>query len=123
MRFVVKRLVSFTIILGFGFILTVSFVINTVIEVTMQNVGQRLGMAEGLAQVANYCVSFLVITILLAAIYRYMPDARVRWRDVALAAVLASLLFSLGKAVLQWYFELADPAASWAARPLPWRQF
>jgi membrane protein len=68
-------------------------------------------MAEGLAQIANYMLSFLVITILLAAIYRYMPDARVGWRDVILAAVLASLLFSLGKAVLQWYFEIADPAA------------
>ena len=111
LRFVLKRLVSLTMVLGFGFILIVSFVINTIIEVALHTVGQRFGMAEGLAGVANHLISFGVITILLGAIYRYMPDARIHWRDVLLASVLASLLFSLGKAVLQWYFELANPAA------------
>lgn len=111
LRFVLKRIVSLTMVLGFGFILIVSFVINTVIEVTLNAVGERLGFAEGLAGVANHLISFAVITILLAAIYRYMPDARIHWRDVLLASVMASLLFSLGKAVLQWYFELANPAA------------
>ncbi len=110
-RFVIKRLVSLAMVLGFGFILIVSFVINTVIEVMLHTIGEQIGMAEGLAQVANHLVSFAVITILLAAIYRYMPDATIDWRDVFLASVLASLLFSLGKAVLQWYFEIADPAA------------
>lgn len=111
LRFVIKRLVSLAMVLGFGFILIVSFVINTIIEVALNTLGERIGMAEGLAGVANHMVSFAVITILLAAIYRYMPDARIGWRDVLLASVLASLLFSLGKAVLQWYFEIADPAA------------
>lgn len=111
LRFVLKRIVSLTMVLGFGFILIVSFVINTVIEVALHTLGERFGMAEGLAQVANHLISFAVITILLAAIYRYMPDARIHWRDVILASVLASLLFSLGKAVLQWYFEIANPAA------------
>ncbi len=98
-------------VLGFGFILIVSFVINTVIEVALHSIGERLGVAENLAQTANHLVSFGVITVLLAAIYRYMPDARIQWRDVILASVIASLLFTLGKAVLQWYFEMADPAA------------
>lgn len=111
LRFLLKRVVSLTMVMGFGFILIVSFVINTIIEVALHMIGERLGMAESLAQVANHLVSFAVITVLLAAIYRYMPDARILWRDVFLASVLASLLFSLGKAVLQWYFEIANPAA------------
>lgn len=111
LRFLIKRIVSLTMVLGFGFILIVSFVINTIIEVALNTIGERLGVAEGLAQMTNHLISFAVITILLAAIYRYMPDARIHWRDVLLASVLASLLFSLGKAVLQWYFEIANPAA------------
>lgn len=111
LRFLLKRVISLTMVMGFGFILIVSFVINTIIEVALHMLGERLGMAESLAQVANHLVSFAVITVLLAAIYRYMPDARILWRDVFLASVMASLLFSLGKAVLQWYFEIADPAA------------
>ncbi len=110
-RFVLKRIVSLTMVLGFGFILIVSFIINTVIAIMLNTIGERLGIAEGLAGAANHLISFAVITILLAAIYRYMPDARIHWRDVLLASVLASLLFALGKAVLQWYFEIADPAA------------
>ena len=111
LRFLAKRLISLAMVLGFGFILIVSFIVNTVIEVVLNSIGEQFGMAEGLAQMANHLVSFAVITVLLAAIYRYMPDARIQWRDVLLASVLASLLFSLGKAVLQWYFEIANPAA------------
>lgn len=111
LRFLLKRVISLTMVMGFGFILIVSFVINTIIDVILHTIGERLGMAESLAQVANHIVSFAVITVMLAAIYRYMPDARILWRDVFLASILASLLFSLGKAVLQWYFEIADPAA------------
>lgn len=111
MRFVWKRLVSLAMVLGFGFILIVSFVVNTVIAVSLQTIGQHMGIAAGLAELANQLVSFAVITVMLAAIYRYMPDARINWQDVILAAVLAALFFALGRAVLQWYFEIADPAA------------
>ncbi len=111
LRILLKRVISLTMVLGFGFILIVSFIVNTIIAIVLNSIGERFGMAEGLAVMANHLVSFAVITILLAAIYRYMPDARIGWRDVLLASVLASLLFSLGKAVLQWYFEIANPAA------------
>lgn len=111
MHFLLKRILSLAMVLGFGFILIVSFVINTVIEVVLQSIGEHLGMTLELASITNYLVSFVAISILLAAIYRYMPDARVEWRDVFIAAVLTSLLFSAGRAVLQWYFELANPAA------------
>lgn len=111
MHFFLKRILSLTMVLGFGFILVVSFIINTVIEVVLQTIGERIGVTMELAAVANYLVSFAVITIILAAIYRYMPDARIQWRDVLIAAVLTSLLFAAGRAVLQWYFELANPAA------------
>ncbi len=110
-RFLIKRLVSLTMVLGFGFILIVSFIVNMVIEVTIRNIGAQLSIGQGLASTANYLVSFAVITLLLAAIYRYMPDARIAWRDVMVAAVIASLLFALGRALLQWYFEMANPAS------------
>ncbi len=122
-RFLIKRLVSLTMVLGFGFILIVSFIIvNMVIEVTIRNIGAQLSIGQGLASTANYLVSFAVITLLLAAIYRYMPDARIAWRDVMVAAVIASLLFALGRALLQWYFEMANPASQLGSAAASWLQ-
>ncbi|MCC6510305.1 MAG: YihY/virulence factor BrkB family protein [Pirellulaceae bacterium] len=111
LHFLLKRIISLTMVLGFGFILIVSFVVNSVIEVVLNTIGNHFGATEGLANLANHLISFLVITVLLGAMYRYLPDARIHWRDVLLAAVLASMFFSLGRALLQWYFELANPAA------------
>ena len=111
LHFLLKRILSLAMVLGFGFIMIVSFVVNTIIEVALKTVGDRLGLTYGWAGVANFIVSLFVIAILLAAIYRYLPDARIAWKDVVIAAVLASLLFAAGRALLQIYFEYADPAA------------
>jgi len=111
LHFILKRILSLTMVLGFGFILLVSFVVNTFIEVSLTAIGDRLGMSVAWATVANYLVSLVVIAVLLGGMYRYMPDARIGWRDVFVAAGLASILFAIGRAVLQWYFEFANPAA------------
>lgn len=110
-HFILKRFLSLAMVLGFGFILIVSFVVNTVVEVTLTSIGDRLGLSLAWAAITNYIVSLVVIAIMLAAMYRYMPDARIAWRDVFLAAGLASILFAAGRAVLQWYFQFANPAA------------
>jgi membrane protein len=111
LRFVRKRIISLAMVLGFGFILIVSFVVNAIIEVTLRRIGDFVGLSWGWANLANFIVALVVIAIMLAAIYRYMPDARIAWSDVLLAAVLASLLFAVGRAVLQLYFQYANPAA------------
>ena len=111
LHFVLKRILSLAMVLGFGFLLIVSFIINTIIEFVLKSVGDRMGLTWGWASAANFIVALLVIAILLAAIYRYLPDARIAWKDVYMAAILASLLFALGRTILQVYFEYANPAA------------
>lgn len=111
MHFLLKRILSLAMVLGFGFIMIVSFVVNTAIEVLLKTVGDRMGLTLGWASVANFIVALFVIAILLAAIYRYLPDARIAWRDVFIASILASLLFAVGRALLQVYFEFANPAS------------
>lgn len=110
-RFLIKRVVSLAIVLGFGFILLVSFIVNTIIAFCVNLVGNRLGLTSSLASAANFAVSLVVIAVMLAAMFRYLPDARIRWRDAAVGASLASLMFALGRALLQMYFEIANPAA------------
>ncbi len=110
-RFLLKRALSLAMVLGFGFILIVSFTVNTIIEVVLTTIGDQVGLTLAWANVANVIVSFFVIAILLAGIYRYLPDARIQWRDVFWAACISSLLFAVGKLILQFYFEVANPAA------------
>lgn len=54
-------------------------------------------------QVVNFIVSFLVITVLFALIFKYVPDVKIRWRDVWLGAVVTALLFTLGKFAIGLY--------------------
>jgi membrane protein len=110
-HFVFKRFVSLAMVLGFGFILLVSFILSTIIDAVMRYVEQGLGMSTTIAALANFAVSLMVIGIILAAMYRYLPDARIDWSDALVGAALASVLFAVGRALLQVYFEFTNPAA------------
>ncbi|MBB3209224.1 membrane protein [Rhodopirellula rubra] len=107
--FATKRLLSFGMILGLGFVLVVSFVISGVLESLTQMVGNSIGFNAELGSAINQLVSFLVITVTFAAIFRFMPDAKIRWRDVWVGAAFTSVLFLLGRLALSIYLSYSDP--------------
>jgi membrane protein len=82
-----QRFLSMAMVLGVGFLLLVSLVIDAAIS----------AMSKGLYQPLQLLVSLGVITVLFAMIFRYLPDTHVEWRDVWLGAGFTSLLFVLGK--------------------------
>lgn len=107
--FIFKRLLSLGLILGLGFFLLASLIINTLLSISIEFVGTRLGISEWLGKVANYTVSTVIITIIFGSIFKFMPDARIRWRDVGIGALGTSVMFLLGRRGLQWYLSFADP--------------
>ena len=72
-------------------------------------------LSEGILNIANTLLSFIVTTGLFAAIYRIMPDARIEWRDVALGAAVTSLLFTVGKLLIGLYLGNASFASTYGA--------
>ncbi len=105
-----SRLLSFTMVLGVAFLLLVSFVISAVLS-ALGNLGQGwLPGIDWLWQIVNFIVSFGVITLLFAAIYKVLPDAEVVWRDVWIGAAVTALLFTVGKTLLGWYLGNAGSA-------------
>jgi membrane protein len=60
-------------------------------------------------------VSFVVITALFAALYRYLPAARIDWRDVGAGAIASALLFVLGKSAIGYYLGGTDPGNAYGA--------
>ena len=97
-----KRLASFALLLGIGFLLLVSLVLSAAISSFQSWVERGWEVSPLLLQSANICVTFLLFTLLFAMIYRILPDREIAWRDVALGAIAASVAFDLGK----WLFGL-----------------
>lgn len=76
---------------------------------------ERLPAHEVMLQVTNMVVSFLIITVLFAAIFKALPDARIGWRETAIGAVLTSTLFAIGKYGIGVYLGQASPGSVYGA--------
>lgn len=103
MGFVRDRLVSYTMVLAVGFLLVVSLVVSAVLTAVSGIVGGFLTIDAATAHILDLVVSFAIITLLFAVIYKYVPDVRIAWRDVWMGAATTSLLFSAGKVLIGFY--------------------
>jgi membrane protein len=110
-----KRLVSMTMVLGVGFLLLVSLVLSAAVSVVGQYFADLLPGGELLWQAVNFALSFLVVTLLFAAIYKVLPDATVAWRDVWIGAAVTSLLFAVGKLLIGLYLGHASVGSAYGA--------
>jgi membrane protein len=110
-----KRLFSFLMVLAVGFLLVVSLVLSAALAWLGAYFLRLLpGWASGV-QVANVLLSFVVITVFFALMFKYMPDAQTAWRDVWLGAATTALLFSLGKQVIGFYLARSSLASAFGA--------
>ena len=112
-NFIMKRLLSLGMILGIAFLLIVSLALSAILSLA----GDRLGggFPDGVLHVANFAVSFTVVTLLFAAIFKLLPDAVIEWRDVWVGAVVTSLLFVAGKFALGLYLGHSEPGQAFGA--------
>ncbi|MBD0334887.1 MAG: YihY/virulence factor BrkB family protein [Cyanobacteria bacterium Co-bin13] len=110
--FVQKRLLSFSMILVIGFLLLVSLVLSTTLSAFSGYLSQWV---EGLGWVLNTAISLGLITFLFAAIFKYLPDAHIAWKDVIIGAFITTLLFTLGKYLLGLYLGNASVGSTYGA--------
>jgi membrane protein len=113
--FVKERLFSFTLVLAIGFILVVSLALSAWIAALGAWSASILPAHEAILHILNFVVSFAIITGLFSAIYRFLPDVRMEWRDVMLGGAVTSLLFTLGKLALGIYLGKASFASTYGA--------
>jgi membrane protein len=112
-QFVHKRILSFAMILAIAFLLIVSLVVTTAVAAFQERIGGWLphDVSKVLLLTANFVVSLLVFVILFAAMFKWMPDVRIAWRDAALGAIVTAALFMVGKFLLGLYLGRQDPSA------------
>lgn len=109
------RLASMLLVVAVGGVMLLSVVADAAIAVTGKFAEARLVGGELLWQAAQLLVSTVVLTVLFAAVFRYLPKARVTWRDVRLGAAVTAVLFVLGKFALGIYLRKAAVGSAFGA--------
>ena len=102
-------------VFGIGFLLLVSMALTTFLTAATSSLGSKLPISETLAHVLNFVVSFAVISVLFALIFKYLPDVKVPLRKVWIGGVGTALLFTAGKYLLAWYLGRQSTTSSYGA--------
>lgn len=113
-KMLLNRLLSFSLVIGLGFVLMVSLVIDRLIDFFNEKLLEFFPEAAVVWTYAiNTALNFTITALLFGIIFKVLPDARIKWKDVGIGACFTTLLFLLGKFAIGFYMEKADMASSY----------
>lgn len=98
-----ERLLSFGMVLGIGFLLLVSLVLSTVLSTLSSSFNNLLPGFDWLWQLLSYLISFGIMTLLFALIFKVLPDVQLAWKDVWIGGLITAILFTIGQFALSFY--------------------
>ncbi len=113
--FLRTRFLSFALVGGICFLLLVSLTAESVLKAFSHYVQSQFPGGIVLAVACYLIFDLVVVTVLFAIIFKYLPDARIRWRDVWFGAVMTALFFALGKWALGLYLGSGSAASAYGA--------
>jgi membrane protein len=104
LKFLTDRLLSFSLVVGIGFLMIVTLFVNTLADALTERL-QRLFVDSFVIvfKVVNVSVLFLIVSFLFAVIYKVLPDAKIRWKDAFVGAFFTAVLFLIGKFLIGYY--------------------
>ena len=105
LKFVINRLLSFSLIIGLGFLLLVSLVINALLNLVSDRLVHRFlpDYTVAFFYVVNTAIIIIVITALFTIIFKVLPDAIIAWKDAVMGALFTAVLFLAGKFLIGYY--------------------
>lgn len=109
------RFLSFTMVLGVGFLLLVSLILSAGLAALVNFLGHLLPGIGGILQLTNFILSFAVTTLLFGLMYKVLPDVKIVWSDVWIGAMITSLLFSIGRFLLGIYLGNSSFGSTYGA--------
>ncbi len=116
LAFLRNRLLSSSLIISIGFLMIVSLIVNGAIEALMDVIKARFSeIAEVLMYVINLVVSFFVIMVLFGIIFKFLPDAKIKWRHVRSGAIFTALLFMAGRYLIGLYINKTATESTYGA--------
>ena len=116
MQFLRNRLLSSSLIVSLGFLLVVSLIVNGLVDALSGVLTRYLSQAAWVAiAIINFSINFIVLVILFASIFKVLPDAKIKWKDVRTGAIFTTLLFILGKYLIGLYISTTSTASTYGA--------
>jgi membrane protein len=115
MAIVRSRLLPFAMVFGTAFLLLASLVASTFVQAAGRSVGNLLPGTELALRALNIGISFPVITLLFACIFKYIPDASIAWKDVWIGAAATAGLFLIGNWALGLYLGRGTFSSAYGA--------
>jgi len=113
--FLKARMFSLSMVLCIGFLLLVSLLLSTALSLAARYWSHYLPLPPRAMSALDFVLSFAVITVLFAMLFKVLPAAKIAWRDVWIGALITSFLFTLGKFFIGWYLGTGAVASSYGA--------
>ncbi|MGV3762229.1 YihY/virulence factor BrkB family protein [Parapedobacter sp.] len=115
-KLITDRLLSSSLVLSLGFLLIVSLIINGLLMVFMDYVRRLLSdLAVYLSIALDAVINFMVISALFGVIFKFLPDVRIKWKDVRAGAIFTALLFMLGRFLIGFYIQTTGQGSTYGA--------
>ncbi len=114
-NFIQSRFLSFAMVVVIGFLLLVSLVLSAILAGVSNFFGNFVPDFVIVGRVINFVISFTTVTALFAAIYKFLPDVKVPWRNLWVGAGVTALLFNVGKFLLGLYLGNGAVGSSYGA--------
>lgn len=116
LKMLLNRALSFSMVVGLGFLLITSLILNGLIGALSNYINRYLpDISVYVMGWINVGITFLIITILFGTIFSVLPDAKMRFRDVLGGALFTGFLFMLGRFLISIYMQFAAPASAYGA--------
>lgn len=116
LKFLLNRLLSFSIVISLGFILLVSLLVNALLAALMSHLDQLFPASTVFTSyIVNIIITFSTTTFLFAIIFKVLPDAKIKWRDVINGAITTAILFMLGRFVIGYYLQKTSTISAFGA--------
>ncbi|RZK50982.1 MAG: YihY/virulence factor BrkB family protein [Pedobacter sp.] len=111
-----NRFLSFSVIISLAFLLLVSLSVTAVLDGFSNRLQARFSeVSVVVIYIINQVVTLAVISLIFGVIFKVLPDAIIKWRDVVLGAVVTALLFMLGKFGISFYIGQSDVGSTYGA--------
>ncbi len=110
-----RRLFAFMLVVGIGFLLLISLLLNTALAVLGTYFNRELPLPEAMLQLLNFVLSCVVSFFVFAAIYKVLPDIRIAWSEVVVGATVTSILFNIGKLAISLYLGKSSLGSAYGA--------
>jgi len=115
-RFIINRLLSFSMIISLGFILLVSLIINGAMDLLVNHLLKNFqSITVIVAYIINVVVTFLITAFVFGLIFKVLPDARIQWKHVRVGAFTTAFFFMAGKFLISYYLGHSTMSTAYGA--------